>query len=323
MKTSVLTTSVVLALVAVACHTQPPRQAEPSAEEKLPPAGPSASPSASVGAEAFRLPPDTQPEARPRPRDPADAIPPPADVATPPADALVSATGLASKRLQEGTGTAHPTARDKVTVTYTGWTADGNMFDSSFTRGKSATFPLDAVIKGWTEGLQIMVVGEKRRFWIPAPLAYGTSPRAGAPLGQLTFDVELLGITPPPPVPAVPSDVAAAPASAKRTASGLRYRVVKTGSGTGSPTAKSKVTVVYTGWTTDGRMFDTSTATDEPARFPLEAVIPGWSEGVRLMHPGDVYRFWIPPKLAYGDKPARPGVPSGTLVFDIELIAFE
>ena len=78
---------------------------------------------------------------------------------------------------------------------YTGWTTDGKMFDSSVKRGQPARFPLDGVIKGWTEGLQLMVVGEKRRFWIPGNLAYGENTGGGRPSGMLVFDVELLGIT--------------------------------------------------------------------------------------------------------------------------------
>ena len=90
----------------------------------------------------------------------------------PPADAKKTASGLAYKVLQPGTGTRHPTATSQVTVHYSGWTTDGKMFDSSVTRGEPATFPLNGVIKGWTEGLQLMVEGEKARFWIPEDLAY-------------------------------------------------------------------------------------------------------------------------------------------------------
>ena len=79
-----------------------------------------------------------------------------------------------------------------MTVHYTGWTTDGKMFDSSVTRGEPATFPLNQVITGWTEGVQLMVVGEKTRFWIPENLAY--QGQAGAPRGMLVFDVELLKI---------------------------------------------------------------------------------------------------------------------------------
>ena len=115
-------------------------------------------------------------------------LPAPDDVAAPPEDAQRSDSGLASKVLVKGTGSEHPTATSTVTVHYTGWTRDGKMFDSSVVRGRTATFPLNRVIKGWTEGLQLMVVGEKRRFWIPADLAYGENGRVP---GMLVFDVEL------------------------------------------------------------------------------------------------------------------------------------
>jgi len=89
----------------------------------------------------------------------------PADVAAAPAGAEKTASGLASKVLTKGTGTAHPGERDEVSVHYSGWTLDGKMFDSSVQRGSPTSFPLNGVIKGWTEGLQLMVEGEKRRFF--------------------------------------------------------------------------------------------------------------------------------------------------------------
>ena len=120
-----------------------------------------------------------------------DVLAAPPDVAAPPEDAEFTESGLASKVLEEGTGTEHPTATSTVTVHYTGWKTDGTMFDSSVKRGTKASFPLNRVIKGWTEGLQLMVVGEKRRFWIPADLAYGENGRVP---GMLVFDVELFEI---------------------------------------------------------------------------------------------------------------------------------
>ena len=121
------------------------------------------------------------------------AYAPPADVAAPPKDATRTKSGLAYKTLKKGTGMVKPRPTSRVTVHYTGWTTDGKMFDSSHKRGKPATFPLNRVIKGWTEGLQLMVAGETTRFWIPAELAYGDPPkRPGAPAGMLVFDVELL-----------------------------------------------------------------------------------------------------------------------------------
>jgi peptidylprolyl isomerase len=116
----------------------------------------------------------------------------PPDVAAPPADAVRTPSGLASKVLTPGTGTRHPRPNSQVRVHYTGWTTDGKMFDSSLTSGQPVTFTLDGVIPGWTEGVQMMVEGEKRRFWIPAKLAYEGVP--SKPQGTLVFDIELLRI---------------------------------------------------------------------------------------------------------------------------------
>ncbi len=248
----------------------------------------------------------------------AQGVEAPPDVAAPPADAVTTDSGLASKVLVEGTGTVHPDAWDKVTVNYTGWTTDGKMFDSSVTRGQPATFPLNRVIPGWTEGVQLMVVGEKRRFWIPEKLAYAGRP--GAPQGMLVFDVELLGIEESPDPPPAPKDVAEPPDDATVTDSGLASKVLVEGTGTVHPDAWDKVTVHYTGWTTDGKMFDSSVTRGQPATFPLDRVIPGWTEGLQLMVVGEKRRFWIPEKLAYA---GRPGAPQGMLVFDVELLGIE
>jgi FKBP-type peptidyl-prolyl cis-trans isomerase len=243
----------------------------------------------------------------------------PPDVSAVPEDAQVTPSGLASRVLKAGTGTEHPAAADTVTVHYSGWTTDGKLFDSSVRRGRPASFPLNRVIKGWTEGLQLMVVGETRRFWIPAGLAYGENPGGGRPGGLLVFDVELLGIDKAPEPPKVPEDVAAIPESAEVRPSGLASRVLEAGEGTKHPKASDTVTVHYSGWTTDGQMFDSSVLRGQPASFPLNRVIPGWTEGVQLMVEGETRRFWIPAELAYGKNPP-PGAPAGMLVFDVQLL---
>jgi peptidylprolyl isomerase len=124
-------------------------------------------------------------------------LPAPANVTHPPADATVLPSGLAYKVLRAGRGKVHPTLADTVVVNYTGWTTDGKMFDSSLVRGKPAEFPLNKLIQGWQQGIPLMVVGEKARFWIPGKLAYDNrADRPNAPKGMLVFDVKLLGIKP-------------------------------------------------------------------------------------------------------------------------------
>lgn len=109
---------------------------------------------------------------------------------------ITTASGLQYEVLTPGTGTVSPKATDNVTVHYKGTTIDGKEFDSSYSRGEPATFPLNRVIAGWTEGVQLMKEGAKYRFYIPSELAYGEqgAGRAIGPNAALIFDVELIKI---------------------------------------------------------------------------------------------------------------------------------
>jgi FKBP-type peptidyl-prolyl cis-trans isomerase len=121
-----------------------------------------------------------------------------------------------------------------------------------------------------------------------------------------------------------PFDVAAAPASAITLADGLAYKVLKPGSGNQHPTLASTIVANYTGWTTDGKKFDSTVNPDgsaNPATFPLDKLIEGWQRVVPLMVDGEKVRVWIPGKLAY-DNRNRPDAPHGMLVFDIQLVKF-
>jgi peptidylprolyl isomerase len=183
-RTSYLAISIVL-LAAAGCKPTPPpgEQQKPAADEKP------AQQAQEEPPKAAAKPPAARP---PRPAPVVKEMPAPPDVATPPADSQKTKSGLASKVISKGTGSKHPVAESLVEVHYAGWTTDGKMFDSSYKRGRPAQFPLNRVIPGWTEGVQLMVEGEKRRLWIPEELAYKGRP--GAPQGMLVFDVELLRI---------------------------------------------------------------------------------------------------------------------------------
>jgi len=235
---------------------------------------------------------------------------------TPPADAVTSDTGLVSTMVVAGAGTEHPSADDVVTVQYSAWRADGRLFDSTVLRGMPEMFPLDGALAGWQECVRQMTVGETRRCWIPEALAY--RGEEGRPAGTLVFDIELIDTHRNPLVP--PENVEVPPEDAIRTPSGLRYRVLRPGSGTRHPAESSTVTVHYSGWTTNGRLFDSSVAQGEPATFQLTGVIDGWTEGVQLMVEGERTRFWIPEDLAYK---GEGNGPRGHLVFDIELIRIQ
>lgn len=108
---------------------------------------------------------------------------------------ITTASGLKYEILTEGAG-PKPTATDTVTVHYKGSLTNGKVFDSSYDRGEPISFPLNGVIKGWTEGLQLMAVGAKYRLTIPASLGYGTAGAGNVipPNSTLIFEVELLKI---------------------------------------------------------------------------------------------------------------------------------
>jgi peptidylprolyl isomerase len=222
-------------------------------------------------------------------------IPVPSDVGAPPADATKSKSGLVTKVLKPGTGETRPGKEDVVTIDYSAWSADGKMLDSSVARGKPVTLQVKRLLPGFAEGVQLMVVGESCRLWIPESLAY--KGQQGKPQGALVFDVTLVDI----PTRA-PADVKAPPTGATRTHSGVAYQVLTPGTGTRHPTKADTVTVHYTGWTTDGKMFDSSLTRGAPSTFPLDHVIAGWTEGVQLMVEGEKTRFWIPERLAYKGK---------------------
>ena len=243
------------------------------------------------------------------------SVPPP-DLTAPPADAVRSATGLISKPLAPSTSDEKPIATDIVTVHYTGWASDGRMFDSSVARGTPSTFPLNRVMAGWNECVQLMGLGEKRRCWLPQDLAYRGA--AGRPTGTVVFDIELLDLRGSPTIP--PPDLKQPPADASRSGSGLAYKVLRPGTGVRRPDAFSRVTVHYTGWTLDGKMFDTTVTRGTPATLSLQDVIKGWTEGIPTMVEGERTRFWIPEASAYK---GEAGSPRGMLVFDVELIRIQ
>jgi len=242
------------------------------------------------------------------------APPVPADVETPPKDAVKAGKGVVCKTLQPGTAKDKPQSQDKVTLRYTAWDTTGKMFDSTELRKQPRSGPLFRESAGLEEAVKQMVVGEKSRCWIP-----GAQLKKGplTPEGTAVYDLELVSIEKQPAPPAVPKDVAAPPKNAKKTEKGVFYKVMKKGTGKEHPVAESTVKVHYTGWTTDGRMFDSSVTRGQPAEFSLGRVIPGWTDGLQTMVVGESTRFWIPEEMAYR---GQPGKPEGMLVFDIELL---
>ena len=207
---------------------------------------------------------------------------------------------------------------------YTGWLEDGTKFDSSVDRGTPSTFPLNRVIRGWTEGLCAMRVGEKRKLRIPANLAYGPRGRPSIPPDSiLIFDVELLDIidyAKVPPMEQLPGEVVTGDINTSE--SGLQWYDIVEGDGVQPAGPESSVEVHYTGWLTDGTKFDSSVDREQTIEFPLNGVIAGWTEGVGSMKVGGKRKLIIPAALGYGDAGAGGMIPGGaTLIFDVELIS--
>ena len=283
---------------------------EPTAEAPEKKATPSAPEPPKVASTDAGSPEDASKPA-PEKVDLATLLAPPPDVAGPPEDAE-KASGLRSVVLRPGTGAEHPGADASAVVNYSVWTTDGKLVDSTYKRGEPRTLKLGKTIAGFREGIRLMVEGERRRIWIPEKLAY--KGRAGKPAGMLVVDMELVRWADPPEAP---KDVRRAPKDAHVTPSGLAWKELAPGTGKKHPGPQTRVMVHYSGWTTDGKCFDSSVMSGEPAQFALDQVIPGWTEGLQLMVAGQKARFWIPEKLAYAGK---PGKPKGMLVFDVELL---
>jgi peptidylprolyl isomerase len=244
---------------------------------------------------------------------------PPPDWNKPPDDAERTNSGLVTRVLEKGSGKEHPRVTDRVKIQYNGWDGQGKMYDTS-TRGIAPVMiHVGGAMAGWKEGLQLMVAGEKRRMWIPAALAYEKDDRPRLPKGKLVTDVELVEVLKGPDPPVTPKELEP-PADATRTSSGLAYKLLERGSGKSRPNKNDMVVVHYAGWTKQGRLFESTAEDGAPAKLPLKELVPGWQEGLLLMHVGDKMRLWIPAELAYGNSPKDPGVPGGDLVFDVELI---
>jgi FKBP-type peptidyl-prolyl cis-trans isomerase len=246
---------------------------------------------------------------------PAPPVPAPADVATPPKDAVKLPNGIVTKVLQAGTGKDHPRDQDEFSVNYVGWRKNGEMFSHS---AQPMSLRMAQVFPGWAETLKVMVVGEKRRTWIPSNLAYGDAPTNGTPAGDLTMDIELVDLVRIGDEPEVPKDLKEPPKTAKHTPSGLAYRVIKEGTGR-TPGPTDAVLLKYTGFTTDGTAFDTTIRRGRAKTVQVSSVIKGWGEGLQLMKEGETAQFWVPEELAYGSN-TGPSIPKGTLVFVTELV---
>lgn len=242
----------------------------------------------------------------------------PTDVVAPPARTETTKSGVRYIVVRPGTGPAKPRSFDTATYHFTAWEADGRMFETTEVKKRPTTIAPYRQPAALEELLTAMTTGERIRFWTTADkLAPSGKPTPGMPQGAVCGEIELLSVEKGIEPPATPSDVAKPPGDAKKSPKGVFYKVLKAGKGGSKPKPSDTVKVNYTGWTTDGRMFDSSTLRNQPAEFSLQGVIAGWTDGIPLMSVGDKFRFWVPEALAYKGAPGRP---QGMLVFDVELL---
>lgn len=241
-------------------------------------------------------------------------------------DTLTTASGLKYIIVKKGSD-KNPLAKagEIATVHYSGYFKDGLMFDSSVKRGQPIKFTLGQgqVIKGWDEGLQLMRSGDKFRLLIPYQLAYGEKGRGKSipPKSDLIFDVELV-------YNQAEIKIEAYDTKGKDTIvteSGLKMIPIKT-TNLQTPIKGQTVIVHYTGYLTDGKVFDSSIKRDDPIKFEVGEgkVIKGWDEALLRMKKGEKYRLVIPANLAYGEQGAGGVIPpNAELIFDVNLIDFK
>ncbi len=248
--------------------------------------------------------------------------PPPAEEIGLSAADLPSFESLGVEWIERGTG-EKLVDEMSVRLHYTGYLQDGKtVFDSSFQRGEPISFIMGRgmLIDGLEEGLRQLSVGDNAMISIPFEKAYGLSGRGPIPpRANLIFHVEVLDAQPIP----TPRPYNVEGIEPLETETGLMAYIIEEGSGE-NPSVGDMLTVHYSGYLSDGTLFDSSVQRNEPLRFVLGfgQVIRGWDEGFAMLKKGGRARLVIPPGLAYGEDGAGPIPPGETLYFDVELLDF-
>ncbi len=239
---------------------------------------------------------------------------------------IVLATGPADGELPGKNATAQIHYEGRLNA------APNKTFDSSFTRNEVAEFPISLVIPGFEEALNKMRPGDSWLVFIPSKLGYGEEG-AGAdipPNSDLVFEIEMKKtMTPPQSNASAWSKYApwnSAGADVKKTGSGVEYVVIAEGAAGGAaPTREQDAEVFYEGrLNSGGDAFDSAFARGQTETFPVAAVVPGFSEALTLMKPGDHWLVYIPSALGYGARGAPGAIPPNSdLLFEILMVGVE
>jgi peptidylprolyl isomerase len=279
-------------------ETAPPRQA-PLVERQFPPAGPRARSQGQLKAmENFGRTLN---------------IPAPEDVAAPPREAQRTDSGLAFKVLQTGSDDETPGRNDRAELHYTVWSTDGVALDSTENLDVPRSFDIQTLFPGFSEALQLMTTGERRRYWIPEELTY--ADELGRPAGMLVFDIELISFA---RAPQPPPSLAGPPDDAIRTESGLAYKVVHSAGGE-RPGEDDAVSVELNVWTSEGVLLDSSSMAGRPVEIRLELTFPAFRLLLPRMGRGDHWLIWSPPDLA---NLSDESIVASSILFDVQLLDF-
>ena len=242
----------------------------------------------------------------------------PAEVNNPPKGARTVFTGLRYMDLKKGTGRP-PADEQRIVRTLTdAWQSDGKQVSNAVLDGldTNQVFELRKILPILAKALESTPRGGKRRWWISKDLI-PENPILGS--FNHMIDIEVVDVVDPMPAPA---DVRAIPADATLTENGIGYKILVSSEGA-HPTLEDDIEVHYSGWQTNGHMFDSSRLREHTATFPLGKLIQGWQEAIPLMQVGEQARIWIPGPLAYDNRADRPFAPKGMLVFDVELVGIK
>lgn len=265
---------------------------------------------------------------------------------------ITQSSGISTYELKKSDG-KNPTIQDLVTMNYVGWLPDGCVFDSSFSRGGEQEMLMINLVPGWIDAMLTMSPGGIKRVKIPSSLAYGEtgSPPIIPPNTDLVFQIELINILTPEQAIATATaeaeiikkeiennmkdcDNSDYPVDAPQFEeigndkfllqdSGIKIADIKIGDGS-SPYEFDEVELHYTGWLTNGCVFDSSFSRKESSQFPVGGVIQGFKEAILGMNVNGIRRVEIPPELGYGERGSGNIIPpDATLVFHIELIAIK
>lgn len=240
----------------------------------------------------------------------------PVEHLNPPKNASRTDSGATYIVLRRATTNKKPTQYDAVTVHYTIWNEDGELFDSTRKRDMPVSLTPYRLIGPWAEALLSMSEGERRLFWVPYEIGKKLAPRI--PSNRIVLDVELVAVKEGHEPPGLPTQFARSVADAQTTRTGIAYKMTKLGVKNRKPQEDDRVEIDYSVWNSQGRLLKSTALGNRTESFKLKSVkMKAWKEAIALLKEGDAANFWIPNKLL--EEKDRSSHGEMGLIFHIEL----